>query len=242
MLRLTLRNLAARKLRLLMSALAIVLGVAFLAGVLIFSHGLGHTFDNIIKGSTPDAVVRPVGTDSFGQSSPSTLTVTPADVAKLADLPEVARADGSVEGAGMFLLDTDNKLVGGQGAPTLAFNHTGSPNMLGEPVLELRSGRWPEAPDEVLLDHRAAERGGYRVGDTVRVIAPAGDPVRGLHLVGTADFNGGGTAGAILIIFDTPGAQQMFLGGRDAFTTVSLTATDGVSQAELVDAAKKVLP
>jgi len=241
-LRLTLRNLVARKLRLVMSALAIVLGVAFLAGVLIFSHGLGNTFDNIIKGSTPDAVIRPVGMDSFGQSSPSTLTVTPADVAKLAALPQVARADGSVEGAGMFLLDTHNKLVGGQGAPTLAFNRSGTPNMLGEPVLELRSGRWPQAPDEVVLARRAAERAGYSVGDSVRVIAPQGDPVRTLRLVGTADFNGGGTAGAILVIFDTPGAQQLFLGGRDAFTTVNLTAADGVSQTQLVDAAKKVLP
>ncbi|MDH2416593.1 FtsX-like permease family protein [Nocardioides sp. CER19] len=242
MLRLTLRNLFARKLRLVMSALAIVLGVAFLAGVLIFSHGLSHTFDNIIKGSTPDALVRPVGTASFGQTAPSTLTIPPADVARLADLPEVARADGSVDGAGLFLLDRHGKLVGGQGAPTLAFNHSGSPNMLGENILDLRSGRWPQRPDEVLLDHRAAERGGYSVGDTVKVIAPSGDPVRTLHLVGTADFNGGGTAGAILVIFDTAGAQQMFLGGRDVFTTVNLTAADGVNQAQLVAAAKKVLP
>jgi putative ABC transport system permease protein len=241
-LRLTLSNLLARKLRLLMSALAIVLGVAFLAGVLIFSHGLSHTFDNIIKGSTPDAVVRPVGAEAFGQSAPSTLTVTPADVARIAALPEVARAEGSVDGIGLFLLDQDGKLVGGQGAPTLAFNHSGSPNMLGEQILELRSGRWPEQPDEVLLDHRAAERSGYRIGDAVKVIAPRGDPVRSLRLVGTADFNGGGTAGAILVIFDTRGAQQMFLDGRDAFTSVNLTAADGVGQAELVAAAKAVLP
>ena len=242
MLRLTLRNLAARKLRLVMSALAIVLGVAFLAGVPIFSHGLSHTFDNIIKGSTSDAVVRPVGTESFGQSAPTTLTVTPADVTRLADLPQVARADGSVDGAGLFLLDKHGKLVGGQGAPTLSFNHAGAPNMLGEPILELRSGRWPQQQDEVLLDHNAADRAGYRVGDTVNVIAPAGDPVRRLKLVGTGDFNGGGTAGAILVIFDTTGAQRMFLGGRDAFTTVNLTAADGVTQQQLVAAADRVLP
>ena len=242
MLRLTLRNLLARKLRLVMSALAIVLGVAFLSGVLIFSHGLSHTFDNIIKGSTPDAVVRPVGMESFGQSSPSTLTVTPGDVARLADLPQVARADGSVDGIGLFLLDRHGKLVGGQGAPTLAFNHSGSPNMLGEPILELRSGRWPSRPDEVLLDHGAAKRADYRVGDRVRVIAPHGEPLRTLTLVGTADFNGGGTAGAILVVFDTAGAQQMFLGGADAFTSVNLTAADGVSQSDLVSAAKRVLP
>ena len=42
--RLTWRNLAARKVRLIMSTLAIVLGVAFLAGVLTFSHALSTTF------------------------------------------------------------------------------------------------------------------------------------------------------------------------------------------------------
>ncbi|GAB7003843.1 FtsX-like permease family protein [Nocardioides sp. AN3] len=242
MLRLTLRNLVARKLRLLMSALAIVLGVAFLAGVLIFSHGLSHTFDNIIEGSTPDGVVRPVGTDSFGQSSPSTLTVTPADVDRIAALTQVARADGTIEGVGLFVLDRHGKLIGGQGAPTLSFNHAGSPNMLGEQILELRAGRWPQSADEIVLDHSAADRGGYHVGDMVTVIAPHGEPLQHLHLVGIADFNGGGTAGAVLVVFDTAGAQQMFLDGRDAFTSVNLTAADGVSQAQLAAAVDKVVP
>src|SRR5918993_453465 len=57
-LKLTLRNLLARKVRLVMSGLAIVLGVAFLSGVLVFSNGLSTTFDGIIHRSTPDGVVR----------------------------------------------------------------------------------------------------------------------------------------------------------------------------------------
>ena len=61
MLRLTWRNLLARKVRLLMSTLAIVLGIGFLAGVMTFSSGLNATFDNIVEGSTPDAQVRPAG-------------------------------------------------------------------------------------------------------------------------------------------------------------------------------------
>ena len=65
MFRLTLRTLLARKVRLVMSTLAIVLGIGFLAGVMVFSNGLGSTFDGIIKGSTPDALVRPAGTGSF---------------------------------------------------------------------------------------------------------------------------------------------------------------------------------
>lgn len=245
MLRLTLRNLLARKLRLLMSGLAIVLGVAFLSGVLIFSNGLSTTFDGIINGSTPDGLVRPTGAESFtsGEMGVASATIDPAVVDELAALPEVAAADGNVDGFGMSLLDSDGSLVGGTGAPTLAFNYSDTPNMAGEPTLELVEGQWPEQPGEVALDEGAAENAGYEIGDEVLMLAPLGDQLeRTATLVGTAEFNGGGTAGATLIIFDTEGAQEIFLGGQDRFTTVSLTAATGVSQEELVAAADDVLP
>ena len=66
MLRLTWRNLLARKVRLMMSTLAIVLGIGFLSGVMTFSTGLNATFDNIVKGSTSDAMVRPTETRRSG--------------------------------------------------------------------------------------------------------------------------------------------------------------------------------
>ncbi len=247
MFRLTFRTLLARKVRLVMSTLAIVLGIGFLTGVLVFSNGLGSTFDGIIKGSTPDGLVRPAGTGSFESiGAGNTNVLAPDDVAKLAELPEVAQADGRVDGLGMYLLDTDGKLVGGQGAPTLAFNYNDTPNLLGEPSLELTTGDWPDGPTDVVLDTGAAEDAGYTVGDEITVIAPSGDSIanvrKTLTLTGTAEFNGGGTAGAILVIFSTDGAQQLFLGGQDAFTSVALTAAPGVTQQELVSAAAEVIP
>ncbi len=260
MFKLTWRNLLARKMRLLMSALAIVLGVGFLAGVLTFSSGLSRTFDGIIQGSTPDAVARPAGSNPWAQvGAGGSAMLRPGAVARLADLPEVARADGSVDGTGLYVLDTDDKLVGTGGAPTLAFNHTDSPNMLGDPTLVLESGAWPDAPDEIVLDTRAAESAGYELGDTVTVVPP--DPTavpaalgipgaeeqaaplkQRLTLPGTASLGGGGIAGATLVILDTEGAQRLFLGGQNAFTSVSLTAAEGVTQEELVAAADAVLP
>lgn len=241
--RLTLRNLAARKVRLLMSTVAIVLGIGFLAGVMTFSGGLGRTFDGIISGSTPDGVVRQSGEVSFSASGAGTTArVTPAEVAELAALPQVAAADGSVDGLGAFLLDTTGKLVGGQGAPTLAFNYTPTDNLLGEPILELRSGAWPTGDDDIVLDEGAADRAGYRLGDEVTLVVPFGEPRRTFRLTGTATFNGGGTAGAILLVLSTHGAQVLFLDGQDAFTSVALTAAPGVSQQALADAAQKVVP
>lgn len=248
MFRLTWRNLLARKVRLVMSALAIVLGIGFLAGVLTFSSGLSKTFDGIIQGSTPDAQARPAGTDAFSAvGAGGTQTISPADVEKIGELPEVAQADGSVDGLGLYLLDTDDKLVGTGGAPTLSFNYTDTPNIDGQETLALEGGRWPEADDEVAINAASVEAGGYEIGDEVTVIPPSvasGGPIsQKLKLVGIAGFNGGGgIAGSTLVIFSTPGAQQMFLDGEDAFTSVSLTAADGVTQQQLVDAVDTVLP
>ncbi|MER6973550.1 FtsX-like permease family protein [Nocardioides sp. NPDC000445] len=246
MLRLTLRNLAAHKVRLLMSTLAIVLGVAFLAGVLTFSHGLDRTFSGIINGSTPDGQVRPTNSASSAEASRpgsgGAATLGPAAIEKLRTLPEVARADGVVQGAGLYVLDSDDKLVSSSGAPTLAFNRTGTPNLLGEPSLELIRGSWPTADKELVLDEATAEKAGYQVGDSVTLIAPQGETRRKVTLTGTASFNGGGTAGAQLLIFSTAGAQSLFTDGKDVYSGISLTAAPGVSQKELVEAAETVVP
>ncbi|GHJ57633.1 ABC transporter [Nocardioides sp. OK12] len=248
MLRLTWRTLLARKARLAMSTLAIVLGIGFLTGVLTFSSGMSTTFDGIIDGSTSDAVVRPAGTASFeAVGAGNTHTLDPDDVAELAALPEVAGADGNVDGLGLYVLDPDLKLVGTGGAPTLSFNYTDTPNMDGEPILALDEGRWPDAVDEIVLDTTAATNAGYEVGDAVTVIPPGVDgsgPVSvELELVGLAGFNAGaGTAGATLVIFSTTGAQEMFLDGADAFTSVALTAAPGVDQRQLAEAAGAVVP
>jgi putative ABC transport system permease protein len=244
MFRLTLRNLLARKLRLVMSGLSIVLGVAFLSGVLVFSNGLQTTFDGIIYGTTPDGVVRAKDFAEFdaGYSGTPKNVVTPKTIEDLKALPEVERADGDIAGFGMSLLASDGTLVGGTGAPTLAFNYHDGPNMDGGSVLELDSGHWPEGTDEIVLDTGAAENGDYKLGDEVQLLAPYGEIEQSATLVGTAEFNGGGTAGATLLIFSTEGAQRLFLNGNDVFNRVSLTAADGVSQEELADAAEKVIP
>jgi putative ABC transport system permease protein len=244
MFRLTLRNLLARKLRLVMSGLSIVLGVAFLSGVLVFSNGLSTTFDGIIYGTTPDGVVRAKDFAEFdaGYSGTPKNVVTPETITALEELPEVQRADGDIAGFGMSLLASDGTLVGGTGAPTLAFNYHDGPNMDGGSILELDEGRWPEGADEIVLDNGAAENGEYELGDEVQLLAPYGEIEQTATLVGTAEFNGGGTAGATLLIFSTEGAQRLFLDGQDVFNRVSLTAADDVSQEELTAAAARVIP
>ena len=86
--RVTWRNLFARKLRLLLSAFAIVLGVAFVAGTMIFTNAMGGAFDDIIEGSTADVEVAFKGANDFDSGQDN--RTFPASVASdLEELPEV---------------------------------------------------------------------------------------------------------------------------------------------------------
>jgi len=244
MLRVTWRNLFARKLRLLLSAFAIVLGVAFVSGSLVFTDTIDRAFDDIVSGSVSDVTVRFTGstTDDSGGLVPDARSIPASLVDELAAQPGVARADGTVEGQGLFVIDEDGKLVGGQGAPTLAFNYNDAPSVTGEPAVTVAEGAAPQGPDEVLLDERTAESAGYQIGETVRMVTAGDVPELEAELVGIAEFGGGGLAGASLVLFDTPTAQRVFLGGANAFDSIALTADPGVSQEELAGSAEQVLP
>ena len=93
MLRASLTSVLGRKLRLLMSAFAVILGVAFVAGSFIFTDTLAKSFDGIMSSSVGDVVVRPVGSgDAFG----STQTLS-GDL--IAELEKVTGAAGVASSA-----------------------------------------------------------------------------------------------------------------------------------------------
>ncbi|MGZ5373533.1 MAG: ABC transporter permease [Aeromicrobium sp.] len=245
MLRVSLRNLLARKVRLLLSAFAIVLGVAFVAGSFVFTDTMGKSFDNIVEGSLTDATARLAGVDAGSTESSFNIdarTISAASVDKLAGTPGAARVDASIDGMGLFVVRKDGKLLGGTGAPTLAFNYTDTPNLNGDPMVSFAEGRAPKVSGEVAIDKRSADAAKYKLGDTVTMVTAGDKPRIKAKLVGYADFAGGGLAGATLVFFDTRTAQDIFLGGADAYTSVGLTAEPGVSQKQLAAAAQKLLP
>ncbi len=237
----TWRNLVARKVRLLLSGFAIVLGVAFVAGTLIFTNALGGAFDSIIEGSTADAEVAFVGANDF--DSLQDVRTMPASVATdLEALPEVASAHPQNTLQTVFVIGKDGKVVGGNGPPGLAFNYNGAVNIAGDPIITVTEGELPQGPDQVALDVDTAEKAGYQVGDTVKLVTPGAPPTLEATLTGLVEFGSGGLNGATLTIFEDRFMQDRFFDGKDAYTSISLTAADGVSQAQLVKAAQQVLP
>ncbi len=243
MLRAAWKSLLARKVRLLLSIFAIVLGVAFVAGSLIFTDTLNRSFTAIFDSAVGDVVVAPKGAETE-DGSPSTRTLPGSLVDELAGVDGAARADGRIQQVGVYVVGTDGKVVGGLGPPGFGANFREGPAARGLEGLSLVRGAAPEGDGEVAMDRLTAQRAGYTVGDTVRVVTPSPEaPIVQARLTGLLDYpDGGSTNGASFTVFDTPTAQQLFFGGRDEFSSIWVTAADGVSQSALRDAARQVLP
>ena len=169
MLRAAWKSLLGRKVRLIMSTFAIVLGVAFVAGSLIFTDTLGRSFTALFASTVGDVVVRPEGGTSV-DGTPSTRTIPAEVVAELEGTPGSSRVDGNVTAFGVYVVGKDGKIIGGQGAPGIGANWTGAPAGHGIEGYGIVSGHVPEGPDEVVLDRRTAEIGGYELGDKVQVV------------------------------------------------------------------------
>jgi putative ABC transport system permease protein len=240
MLKVTWRNLIARKIRLLMSAFSIVLGVAFVAGAMIFTDAMGGAFDDIIEGGTSEALVAHEGATDF-DSMEDSRTIPAAVVRELEELPEAAGVHPQLQLLSVFVIGKDAKVIGGNGPPGLAFNFTQATALTGKPVMELVDGELPDAPFEVALDEKTAEKGDYAIGDEVRVVTPGSPPTITVLLTGLVDAGAASQVGATITVFDVTFMQQQFFGGRDVFSIVSLNAADGVSQEQLAEAARAVV-
>ncbi|MEI2776677.1 MAG: FtsX-like permease family protein [Tetrasphaera sp.] len=226
-----------------MSAVAVVLGVAFVAGSFIFTDTLGKSFDSIMTNSVGDVVVRYKSAGDMENFGTSTETLPGSLVKQLASIPGAARADGNVTDIGTFVVSKKGKLIGGQGAPGMGVNYTGGPAANGNAGYELGSGEWPKQDNEIVLDERSAKTGGYVIGDPVDVVT-AGAQARvepKPKLVGLLE-PGGSLVGASVVVWTTHQAQALYLGGKDVYNDIWVTRADGTSQDELRAEAAKLLP
>jgi putative ABC transport system permease protein len=242
MFKVTWRNLVARKLRLFLSAFAIVLGVAFVAGSFIFTDALSGSFSGIIRGTTSDVEIAPKGANDFDSVQDS--RTIPVDVVdEINALPEVDQANGVLTVQGVYIIGADDKLVGGNGPPGFAINYTETRSLTGDQILTLVDGELPSGPGEVAFDESAADKAGYEIGDTVTLTSPGDPPSIEATLVGTVRFGSeGGLVGATLSVFDAQEMQDTWFDGRDVYSGISVNVAEGVSQEEAADAIRPILP
>ncbi len=238
----TWRNLVARKLRLALSGMAIVLGVAFVAGSFIFTDALGGSFDGIVRGTTSDVEIAPKGANDF-DSMQDTRTIPGSVVDQINELPEVDQAYGVTQMQGVYIIGSDGKLVGGNGPPGFALNYTDSTSLTGDRILTLSEGELPSGPGEVAMDEAAADKAGYSIGDTVTLVTPIDPPTLKAKLTGLVEFgSSGGLVGATLTVFDEQTMKNTFFDGRDVYTSISVRDASGFTQDQAAAAIREVLP
>jgi putative ABC transport system permease protein len=231
----TLRSFLAHKGRLLLSALAVILSVAFVTGSLIFSDTVSRTFDRLFASTAADVTVSPK--ETLDETVPSGMTATlPAALAdRVARIDGVAAARAEAEVRNLTVVDDRNESVSPTtGAPTIgtAWQPTDR-----SPV-ELTSGHAPRGPGEVLLDAETADRAGVAIGDTLTVIAPPGSfEARVVGIVTFTTTN----PGAALLFTDTPTARTKLLGAPQGATSITVDAAPGVSDATLKQRVAAVL-
>ncbi|MEU9310976.1 ABC transporter permease [Streptomyces sp. NPDC048256] len=223
MLKATLRSFLAHKGRLLLSALAVVLSVAFVAGSLIFSDTVTRTFDRLFASTSADVTVEP--SDDLKASVPTGAVQTvPASLAE-----EVARVDGvasthaDVSVENITVVDGENKSVGPTtGAPTIATDWY----VTDRSPVKLTSGHAPQGAGEAMLDADTADKKHVKIGDTLTVMAKPGSFK--VKIVGIATFTTT-NPGAALVFLDPATAATQLLGSPDKATSISVDAAQGVS-------------
>ncbi|MEU0131384.1 MULTISPECIES: FtsX-like permease family protein [unclassified Streptomyces] len=235
MFRTALRNVLAHKARLLMTVLAVMLGVAFVSGTLVFTDTLGNAFRNQSAKSYDDvAVAVSTYADGNDEENPG---IDEATLAKIRALDGVASATGRVSGfAGVA--DPDGKLIGN------GWSNTGanfSPGKDGKDrAYTFTDGTAPAKNGQVALDKDTASKGEYRVGDPVRVATNG--PVKEFTLSGIFTTEDGAVnAGGSLVLFDTATAQQLYL-KPGVFQDATVTAAAGASDRAVLDAVEPLLP
>jgi putative ABC transport system permease protein len=224
----------------LLTFLAVALGVAFVGGVLVLTDTMNRAFDDLFADvyRNTDAVVRSDQTveSDFGPEVRGNI-----DEGLLADVrgaAGVAGAEGNVGGYAR-IIDRFGDPVGNPafGAPTLGGNWNEIDQLN---PFNLAEGRAPRTADEIVIDRGSAKSTDFGVGDKVDVQTRDGVAtytVSGIARFGTADSPGG----ASYVLWTTDEAQRLLL-EPGKFSSIAAAADSGVSQDQLARNIRQALP
>jgi putative ABC transport system permease protein len=236
MLSLVLRGFLQRKLRVLLTGIAIALGVALMAGTYILTDTINKSFAGIfnVANRGHDVVITPrqsLGRNTRSQTSP----VTDQILAQVRATPGVAEAAGSIFTPGAFL-DVHGKRLTVGGAP--AFIGSEVPKRFES--FTVAQGRFAATANEVAIDEATANRHNLKLGGQMVVAGSA--PAKPYTIVGILRFGGGqsfGGAGAAILTL--PEAQRVLaLPGH--FDQIDVAAQSGVTANVLRERIRAVLP
>ncbi|HVT19769.1 MAG TPA: FtsX-like permease family protein [Mycobacteriales bacterium] len=236
----TLKGLLAHKLRLALTALAIVLGVTFISGTFVLTDTLHRTFANLIGNiyGKVDLQVRGVAQfkdTGFGERAARN-PVPESLLSKVRAVPGVDSAQGRVDGYAQFIAP-DGTAIAPTGGGTRGISYDPDPRLT---ELHVVSGRPPSQPGDVAMDAGTAKKYHFSVGQQVKVLLSG--PTRtftlsGIVKVGTAD----NLAGTSLAVFTLPTAQRIF-DEPGELNAIDILTKDGADTTQVQRAISAVLP
>jgi putative ABC transport system permease protein len=236
--RAAIRSLLARKVRLLLTGLSVVLGVGFMAGTFVLTDTMTRAFNDLVDTgySSIDVLVRSSNAFTAQTSSLEEREPMPESVQSMvADVPGVSRAVGDVLGYAQIVDPATGKVIGTFGPPTAASAWNDLNGFTLKP-----GGAPPQGPDQVVIDAGTAEAHDIGVGDHVQILFE-GSP-GAFEVVGVAGYGEGDSLfGATWALFDL-GTAQSVLGRVGELDSVSVVADEGVSGIELQRRISEVLP
>ncbi len=235
----TISGLLAHKLRLALTALAIVLGVTFISGTLVLTDTLHSTFTTLFGHIYQNIDFEVRGKAAFTGSSGNTTARKAVPESLLSDVqnvPGVQAAAGTVSGYAQFVAP-DGKAVTTGGAPNIGLSYNPNQAMSS---LTLVQGRAPTTPHDVVMDLGTADKYHFVVGDHVKILLAGPSEtftVTGFVRFGSAD----NLAGATIAAFWLPTAQQLFnLPGK--FDAIDAIAAPGANKATVQADIARTLP
>jgi putative ABC transport system permease protein len=232
--KLVLRGIAARKVRALLTAVAVLLGVAMISGSYVLTDTINQSFAKIFQQSEKGVAVEvtPHETISQDQGPPP---FSEKLLARVRAVPGVHTAVG-----GIF---DPNSILGKDGKP---ISTHGAPNFIGSVVPPSMSpfryveGRPPAAANEVALDKFTAQRQKFRIGESIGIAGHG--PVRHYKLVGIARFGTVSSFGGASIALLTLRQAQIVSGNLGKLQSIEVGTTPGVSDTVLKNRIRAVLP
>jgi putative ABC transport system permease protein len=233
MLKLTLRNLNANKIRLALTTFAVVLGVSFVVSSLVLGDGLRNSFGSLseeIVGGT-DVEIEPVS--DFGSAQPLDASLE----ATVEAVDGVDNAVGQVIAENIQPITADGTPLATFGPPLIGMSWVDDPDLSSFTVVE---GRAPESGFEFSLDQDAARDNGFEIGETYGIVTPTGQVE--MELVGITRFGeSNSTLGAILSQYPVETAQELF-SRTGQFDTILVSYADGADSEAMQSTIAEVLP
>jgi putative ABC transport system permease protein len=235
MLTLVLRGFAQRKVRALLTGIAIVLGVALMAGTYILTDTINHAFAEVFGSAYKDKAVVVTAKETLGHNSGSqTYPIREATLTRVRAVPGVAVASPSISTRATLLTASGKRISGA--APSLV-------NALQPPRFEAftaAQGHLPNAEDEVAIDQATAQREHLELGQ--RLVIAGSAPARSYTISGIAKFAGSESFGGTSVALVLPAQAQYVAGEPGEYDGINVAANPGISPEQLAARVRAALP